>query len=135
MSAQATPAAGADLVRAEPTPEPCAIVIFGASGDLTRRMLLPALYNLAADEQLPPQCAIVGFARTEWNNDEFRDHAKAAVTQFSRRPMESALWERFAASLFYVACHYDRAPSHARLTRRLERLEQERSIPGNHPYH
>ena len=135
MSAQATTAAGPDLVRAEPTPEPCAIVIFGASGDLTRRMLLPALYNLAADEQLPPQCAIVGFARTEWNNDEFRDHAKAAVTQFSRRPMESALWERFAASLFYVAGDYDQGPSHARLTERLERLEKERGIPGNHLYH
>jgi glucose-6-phosphate 1-dehydrogenase len=135
MSAQATTAAGPDLVRTEPTPEPCAIVIFGASGDVTRRMLLPALYNLAADEQLPPQCAIVGFARTEWSDDEFREHAKAAVSEFSRRPMESALWERFAASLFYVSGDYDQAPSHARLTERLEQLEQERGIPGNHLYH
>ncbi len=134
MSAQTTTVAGRDLLRMEAAPEPCAIVIFGASGDLTRRMLLPALYNLAADKQLPPQCAIVGFARHEWNDDDFREHAKAAVGEFSRRPIESTLWDRFARSLFYVPGEYDQGPSHERLTERLEHLERERGIPGNHLY-
>ena len=65
MSAQATTATAPHLVRPEPAAEPCTIVIFGASGDLTRRMLLPALYNLMVDKALPPQCPIVGYARTE----------------------------------------------------------------------
>jgi len=96
---------------------------------------LPALYNLAVDEQLPPQCAIVGFARHDWSDDDFREHAREAVSDFSRRPIDASLWERFAGSLFYVAGEYDQAPSHARLTERLEQLEHERGIPGNHLYH
>ncbi len=123
------------MFRSEAAPEPCSIVIFGASGDLTRRMLLPALYNLSLDEQLPTQCAIVGFARTEWSDGEFREHARAAVSEFSRRPIDSSAWNRFAQSLFYVAGEYDQAAGHARLTERLEKLEQERVLPGNHLYH
>jgi glucose-6-phosphate 1-dehydrogenase len=135
VSAQATTAAGPELVREEAAPDPCAIVIFGASGDLTRRMLLPALYNLSVDAQLPPQCAIVGFARTEWSDDEFREHARASVSEFSRRRIDPAAWERFCQSLFYVPGDYDQAPSHVRLTERLEVLETERGLPGNHLYH
>jgi len=135
MSAQAATEAAPEIFRAEPAPEPCAIVIFGASGDLTRRMLLPALYNLSVDEQLPPQCAIVGFARTEWSDGEFREHAKAAVSEFSRRPIDSGAWDRFAQSLFYVPGEYEQGPSHARLAERLEELEHERGLPGNHLYH
>jgi glucose-6-phosphate 1-dehydrogenase len=135
MSAQAATAAGPDLSRVEPPSEPCSIVIFGASGDLTRRMLLPALYNLAADDQLPPQCPIVGFARTDWSLDDFRRHARAAVREFSRRAIDDAAWERFADRLFYVAGEYDESRSHERLGKRLEQLERERGIPGNHLYH
>jgi glucose-6-phosphate 1-dehydrogenase len=135
MSAQATTAAGPELFRSEAAPDPCAIVIFGASGDLTRRMLLPALYNLSVDEQLPSQCAIVGFARTEWSDAEFREHARASVSEFSRRPIDSTAWDHFAQSLFYVAGEYDQAPSHVRLIDRLEELERERTLAGNHLYH
>jgi glucose-6-phosphate 1-dehydrogenase len=137
VSAQASvltaPSPGAEP--AEATPEPCAIVIFGASGDLTRRMLLPALYNLFADAKIPEQCAIVGFARTEWSDDDFRDHARQAIGEFSRRAIESTLWDRFAATLFYVAGDYSSPASHERLTQRLEELEETRGIPGNHLYH
>jgi glucose-6-phosphate 1-dehydrogenase len=98
-------------------------------------MLLPALYNLSVDATLPPQCAIVGFARTEWSDEEFREHAKASVSEFSRRAIDSSAWDRFCQSLFYVPGDYDHTPSHVRLTERLEQLEQERGIPGNHLYH
>jgi len=135
MSAQATTATAPHLVRPEPAAEPCTIVIFGASGDLTRRMLLPALYNLMVDKALPPQCPIVGYARTEWNDGEFREHAKQAIGEFSRRPIDSASWERFAENLFYVAGEYDKTPHHSRLADRLEQLEHERTVPGNHLYH
>ena len=120
---------------AEATPEPCAIVIFGASGDLTRRMLLPALYNLSADDRIPDQCAIVGFARTEWSDDDFREHTRQAVDEFSRRPIDPAAWKKFADSLFYVSGDYSSAESHDRLKERLEELEEARGIPGNHLYH
>ena len=135
MSAQATTATAPDRVRTEPAAEPCTIVIFGASGDLTRRMLLPALYNLMVDKALPPQCPIVGFARTKWSDSEFREHAKEAVSEFSRRPIDPESWARFAESLFYVAGDYDKTPSHGRLDERLEQLEHERGIPGSHLYH
>ena len=135
MSAQATTATARDLVRPEPAAEPSTIVIFGASGDLTRRMLLPALYNLMVDKALPPQCPIVGYARTEWNDRGFREHAKEAVSEFSRRPIDPESWARFEESLFYVAGEYDKTPHHSRLTERLEQLENERTIPGNHLYH
>ena len=137
MTAQAsvvTPAAPG-IARAEATPEPCSIVIFGASGDLTRRMLLPALYNLSADGQIPDHCAIVGFARTEWTDQDFREHTRQAVEEFSRRPTDPSAWRTFADSLFYVPGDYSSAESHDRLKERLEELEQARGIPGNHLYH
>jgi glucose-6-phosphate 1-dehydrogenase len=128
-------AAGPELSRVEPTPEPCAVVIFGASGDLTRRMLLPAFYNLAVDDQMPQECAIVGFARTDWSDEDFRNHARAAVGEFSRRPIDPAVWDRFASSVFYVQGDYDDEASQARLAECLEELEKVRGIPGNHLYH
>jgi len=137
VSAQASvvTAAAPGIALAEATPEPCAIVIFGASGDLTRRMLLPALYYLAADGQIPAQCAIVGFARTDWSDEDFREHTRRAVEEFSRRPIQPAAWRTFAESLFYVSGDYSSAESHDRLKERLEELEEARGIPGNHLYH
>src|SRR5688572_20366111 len=136
MSAQSSvlTVAGPAVSRAEATPDPCIIVIFGASGDLTRRMLLPALYNLFTDAQIPEQCAVVGFARTEWEDHDFRIHARQSVEEFSRRPVDQEAWERFSRSLFYVAGDYSSAESHDKLAQRLEEVEHDRGIPGNHLY-
>jgi glucose-6-phosphate 1-dehydrogenase len=98
-------------------------------------MLLPALYNLFADAKIPERCCIVGFARTEWSDDEFRDHTRQAIEEFSRRTIDPALWARFAEILFYVPGDYSSPASHERLTERLEELEEARGIPGNHLYH
>jgi glucose-6-phosphate 1-dehydrogenase len=137
MSAQSSvvTAAGPAVSRAEATPDPCIIVIFGASGDLTRRMLLPALYNLFTDAQIPEQCAVVGFARTQWSDAEFREHTRQSVEEFSRRPVEQEAWDRFSGSLFYVSGDYASAESHDRLAQRLEEVEEACGIPGNHLYH
>src|SRR5215211_3938101 len=70
-------------IRLERTADPCAVVIFGASGDLTKRKLVPALYRLAQERLLPAEFAIVGLARTEMSSDEFRERMKEAVTEFS----------------------------------------------------
>ncbi len=115
--------------------DPCVMVIFGASGDVTRRMLLPALYNLALDRHLPPGFAIVGFARTDWSAEEFRRQARTAVEQFSRRPVDSAIWESFAASLDYVSGQYGDPEAYQRLASVLDRLESQRGTGGNHLYY
>ena len=70
-------------------PPPQSIVVFGASGDLTHRKLLPALYNLARAGMLPERVAIVGFSRTSWTDEEFRTSARSAVEQFGGAPISS----------------------------------------------
>ncbi len=111
------------------------MVIFGASGDLTRRMLLPALYNLALDGRVPERFAIIGFARTEWTEDEFRAHAYQSVKEFSRRPVEEGLWAQFAPKLHYVSGAYADPDSLARLADLLERVERQHDTDGNHLYY
>ncbi len=82
--------------------EPCSIVIFGASGDLTARKLIPAFYHLAKDGQLPPTYRIIGFARREKTDDAWRRELRAALDQFSRtKPVDEKVWSGFAANLFY----------------------------------
>jgi glucose-6-phosphate 1-dehydrogenase len=111
------------------------MVIFGASGDLTRRMLLPALYDLALDQRLPPRFAVVGFARTEMSDEEFRDQAHQAVKEYSRRPVDEAVWESFAKGLYYVAGEYNKEESYRKLAATLDRLKLERGTAGNHLYY
>ncbi|MEE8369437.1 MAG: glucose-6-phosphate dehydrogenase, partial [Dehalococcoidia bacterium] len=137
MSAQPSPAAAAlsETLRLERAVDPCAMVIFGASGDLTRRMLLPALYDLALDQLLPPRFAVVGFARTELSDEEFRDQAYKAVKEYSRRPVDEAVWESFAKGLYYVAGDYNKEESYRRLAATLDRLKLERGTAGNHLYY
>ncbi len=86
----------------QPAPEPCALVIFGATGDLTHRKLVPALYNLAHEGQLPQSFAIVGFARRPKTHDQFRAELRDAVAQFSRfQPINPAVWDALAQAIFY----------------------------------
>src|SRR5438034_4116816 len=68
-------------------PQPCTIVIFGATGDLTHRKLIPALYNLAADGELPPATTVVGFARREKTDEQFRNELAATTREFSRQTL------------------------------------------------
>src|SRR3954463_12378093 len=82
-------------------PQPCAIVIFGATGDLTHRKLVPALYNIAADGELPPAVAVIGFARREKSDDEFRAEMEQATRKYSRQTVHDEVWRGFASSLFY----------------------------------
>src|SRR5881409_434736 len=83
------------LVTRLEAPRPQAIVIFGASGDLTRRKIIPALYNLAAEELLPERHAIIGYAWAEWDDEAFRAHARRSVEEFSRTGLDEAVWKRF----------------------------------------
>src|ERR1700745_1338329 len=80
-------------------PEPCTVVIFGATGDLTHRKLIPALYNIAADGELPPGLAIVGFARRPKSDEEFRNDVGEATKKYSRQTVRDDLWDGFVKSV------------------------------------
>src|SRR6266571_157762 len=105
MSAQASTRTIQKLAAAplELASTPCALVIFGASGDLTHRMLLPALYDLALDRRLPPRFTVVGFARTNWTDEQFREEARKSVQSYSRRPLDADVWDSFAQGLYYIS--------------------------------
>ncbi|HEY5640382.1 MAG TPA: glucose-6-phosphate dehydrogenase [Dehalococcoidia bacterium] len=133
MTAQASTLGSASV--SDSAPDPCTIVIFGASGDLTARMLMPALYNLALDRRLPPRLAVVCYARTKWSDEEFRKEARQNVEKYSRRPVDPDVWDSFASGLYYSYGGYDDPEGHDRLNERLREVEAERDTGGNRLYY
>jgi glucose-6-phosphate 1-dehydrogenase len=84
------------------TDESCALIIFGASGDLTRRKLVPALWSMFQGRVLPEPFAVVGVGRTQMDNDQFRALMRQAISDFARvQPPSARVWDRFAQALFY----------------------------------
>jgi glucose-6-phosphate 1-dehydrogenase len=106
------------------------LVVFGSIGDLARRKIFPALYNLAHDGELPERFAVVGYARSEGDDDSFRARARQAITEFSRRRIDEAHWQRLARSLFYVRGGFDEPEGFARLSARLAEIETQRHAAG-----
>src|SRR5688572_1309503 len=120
----------------ERVPEPAAMVIFGASGDLAHRKLLPALYSLTRDRLLPARFAIIGFARRAMTDEAFRDELRAACAEHARRrPLDSELWSAFAANIFYQQGSYDDPAAFAALKARLEGIERTLGLPGNRVFY
>ncbi|MCA1844177.1 MAG: glucose-6-phosphate dehydrogenase, partial [Actinobacteria bacterium] len=91
----------------EVIPPPQTIVVFGASGDLSRRKIIPALYNLSRDGLLPEQHAVVGYAPNPWDQAAFLDFARQSVESFSRSSLHEDAWARFTRHLHYVAGDFD----------------------------
>jgi glucose-6-phosphate 1-dehydrogenase len=112
-------------------PQPCAVVIFGATGDLTHRKLVPALYNLTADGELPPALAVIGFARRPKSNEEFRRELEETTRKFSRQPVRDEIWNTFAQSIFYHQSEFADIDGYKTLTQCLEKIDQERGTRGN----
>ena len=118
------------------TSDACAVVIFGASGDLTRRKLMPALYNLACSRSLPGGFAVVGVARREKTDESFRAEMKEAVSAFSRRkPIDATLWTDFERGLSYVRGAADSPATYEALRAHLERTDAERGTRANRLYY
>jgi len=109
----------------------CAVVVFGATGDLTARKLMPALYNLARERLLPGGFSVVGFARRDWTDEQFRAVMKEGVAKFSREPLQEELWESFARGLHYVSGTFDDAQAYARLGERLGKQDHAHGSAGN----
>ena len=116
-------------------PEPCTLVIFGATGDLTHRKLIPALYNLAAEGALPPAITIIGFARRDKTTEEFRKELEASTRKFSRTPVSDELWKSFASSIVYHRSAFDDAEGYKSLAHEMEEADIRRGIGGNRLYY
>jgi len=127
-------------VRGEPilrerTPDPCAIVIFGARGDLTQRKLVPALYNLMVEDALPPGFAVLGNSRTAMTDGEFAKRMRDAVAAHSRTAIDDREWAGFAPRLSYVAGDLDDAATYVELRQRLADLDRDHGTGGNRIYY
>ncbi|HBH81446.1 MAG TPA: glucose-6-phosphate dehydrogenase, partial [Nitrospira sp.] len=117
----------------EPLPpvEPCTLVIFGGSGDLARRRLIPAVYNLLLDGLLPSNYVVLGLGRTPMSDEEFRSTVRDGVVKHSRQALIEDTWTAFSQHLFYMAGGNDETQTFARLKERVEELEQKFQLPGN----
>jgi glucose-6-phosphate 1-dehydrogenase len=114
-----------------PNLPPQAIVIFGASGDLTRRKLLPAFYHLFLEGLLPRGFVIVGYSRTEYDDDEFREVAHDGIRQFGRRSPEGEVWSDFAQHLHYVPGEFSDPGAMDHIVAQLEKADADHGTAGN----
>jgi len=112
-------------------PDPCSLVIFGATGDLTHRKLVPALYNLAADGVLPSAISVVGFARRDKSDEVFRTELHEAALKFSRQGINEDLWKNFASSVCYHRSEFDNLDGYVALAKKLDEMDAARGTRGN----
>jgi glucose-6-phosphate 1-dehydrogenase len=119
-------------MRLERMAGPCTVVIFGAAGDLTKRKLVPALYNLAQDRLLPAEFAIIGTARQVMNDEEFRTKMREAVAEYGAdKSVDETVWQSFAEGLFYLPGEFGDPETYERLKQTLQRVDRERRTAGN----
>jgi glucose-6-phosphate 1-dehydrogenase len=116
-------------------PQPCTLVILGGAGDLSRRKLLPAVYNLALDAVLPTNFAVMGFAIDDMDDIGFRGLARAGIEDYSRRGLDPKHWPDYERSLFYHRGNLDDPAAFEGLRHRLEEIEPEFGIPGNRVFY
>ncbi|MBS3904428.1 MAG: glucose-6-phosphate dehydrogenase [Simkania sp.] len=116
--------------------DPCIIVIFGATGDLTARKLVPALYNLAREGQLSSQFACIGFARKPKSNEDFRAEMKKAVGDFSRvKPLDESFWQHFEQQIFYHISEFHDDEGYSKLKKVLEEIDVRLGTRGNRVFY
>jgi glucose-6-phosphate 1-dehydrogenase len=114
---------------------PTTLVIFGATGDLARRKLLPALYNLAHEGALPERFNLIGVSRRDQSDDEFRNQARESIQQFSRRAPDEQVLEGLLGRMSYLGIPFDDTPGYAKLGAAMEALDEENGLPLNRVYY
>jgi glucose-6-phosphate 1-dehydrogenase len=114
---------------------PCVMVIFGAAGDLTKRKLIPALYNLAKERLLPKEFAVVGLARNEMSTEEFRERMSEDIREFATDRLEPGIWEDFVKKLYYLPGTFADPDAYQRLQSVLARADKEHGTRGNYLYY
>jgi glucose-6-phosphate 1-dehydrogenase len=123
-------------VRLERGADPCTVVIFGASGDLTKRKLIPALYRLTQERLLPAEFAILGFSRSPMSHDEFRDKMKDAIVTYSEaKRVDEAVWQSFAQGIYYISGDINDPDCYKRMNELLDQIDRERGTAGNRVFY
>ncbi len=115
--------------------DPCILVIFGGAGDLSHRKLIPALYNLSLDGELPEKFAILAFSMEELDDETYRAFARDGIVKFSRRPLTEEHWEKFAPKLHFNRGNFGEDADYKNLRQRLEELDHAYGTEGNRVYY
>jgi glucose-6-phosphate 1-dehydrogenase len=119
-----------------PTAPSCAIVIFGASGDLAKRKLIPAIYELAKENLLDEKSYVMGYSRSPMTDEQFRQTAREAVEKYARsKPIDQAVWKKLESRFFYNAADYGSGEGHARCGERLEQIDKQLGSAGSRLYY
>lgn len=114
---------------------PSALVIFGVTGDLSRKKLMPAVYDLANRGLLPPGFALVGFARRDWEDQDFAKVVYDAVKQHARTPFREETWTQLLQGIRFVSGEFDNPESFVKLRETVDQLDVERGTMGNHAFY
>jgi glucose-6-phosphate 1-dehydrogenase len=114
---------------------PCGLVLFGVTGDLSRKKLMPAIYDLANRGLLPPGFSLVGFARRDWANQDFTQIVHDAVKQYARTPFREEVWEQLNQGFRFVSGTFSDDAAFDRLRQTVEELDESRGTSGNHAFY
>jgi glucose-6-phosphate 1-dehydrogenase len=115
--------------------DPCVMVIFGVTGDLTKRKLIPALCNLIASKLLPDQFAVIGVANNDLTTESFRAELSKEIQQFASCPITPELWDSFVKRLYYVRGEFEDPKLFTTLKEQIAKVEKDHAVPGNHLYY
>jgi glucose-6-phosphate 1-dehydrogenase len=122
-------------LRQEKMPDPQILVIFGASGDLTQRKLVPAIYQMKRDRRMPPEITVVGVARRPWTHDYFREQMRSGMVEFGGGIGPEDFWKDFAQGLYYFPGDIDNPESYEKLKDFLAELDEKRRTRGNRVFY
>jgi glucose-6-phosphate 1-dehydrogenase len=123
-------------LRLERVPDPCAIVLFGATGDLAHRKVIPALYQLWRTNLLPHEFVVLAIGRRDYDDDSLRSDFRASLEKYSRvLPLDEAAWRSFSSRIRYERMDFDNPAAFDHLVRTLEGIDKEQNGPGNHLYY
>ncbi|MBV8359609.1 MAG: glucose-6-phosphate dehydrogenase, partial [Deltaproteobacteria bacterium] len=115
--------------------DPCAIVIFGAAGDLTKRLLVPSLYNLRSSKLLPQNFALVGVTAAKFSDEEFREKLTRDIHEFARSPVDKELWDWFIPRLYYQSGDFRDPNLYKQLKDKLAGVDKEQGTPGSYLFY
>jgi len=114
---------------------PCVMVMFGVTGDLARKKLMPALYDLANRGLLPPGFSLVGFARRDWEHEDFAQITYQAVKEHARTPFRETVWQQLAEGMRFVPGEFDDDAAFDKLAETVRELDRERGTGGNYAFY
>ncbi|WP_028278773.1 glucose-6-phosphate dehydrogenase [Arthrobacter sp. H5] len=114
---------------------PSSLILFGVTGDLARKKLMPAVYDLANRGLLPPSFALVGFGRRDWTNEQFAEEVKSSVREYARTPFDDTVWEQLSAGIRFVQGNFDEDEAFESLQETIKELDNNRGTRGNHAFY